>query len=358
MSARRRSERSRWLCLLLTLGACTDAPEPAAVADASQGAVQDAGIMEARDAAEPSEGGTFIEPASVLALLPKPGDDRPFFLSATGLYRDIRAKSLHPRAHAFTPSFPLWSDGSEKQRWLILPRDTTIDVRDRERWTLPIGTLAFKEFRSGTQRLETRLVARTGPGEDDYWMGAFIWNEDESDALFSINGASNVRGTMHDVPKAQSCGTCHRGAPERFLGLSTVQRPTLPSALLSPAALPSFTAPGNALESAALGYLHANCAHCHNPNGSARPDTDLDLRLRASDRTPGETLIYTTTLDIPLQYFAATKDARRVIARDLANSALVVRMRERGNRTQMPALASKLIDAQGITVVEAWISQL
>ena len=25
--------------------------------------------------------------------------------------------------------------------------------------------------------------------------------------------------------------------------------------------------------------MHANCAHCHNPKGTARPDTDMNLRL-------------------------------------------------------------------------------
>jgi hypothetical protein len=29
---------------------------------------------------------------------------------------------------------------------------------------------------------------------------------------------------------------------------------------------------------AALGYLHANCGHCHNQNGTSWPDTQMMLR--------------------------------------------------------------------------------
>lgn len=349
--------------MLFGLTACGTRDDDAAIQDggrirtpeAAPPVAADAGVSATDAALVESD---VVEPDAVLKLLPAAGDPAPFLLSATGLYRDIRQKRLHPRANAFTPMFPLWSDGSDKQRWVIVPEGTSINVRDPEHWVFPIGTLAFKEFRVGGQRLETRLVARTGPGQEDYWMGSFVWNEDEGDAVFSPTGASNVRGTTHDVPKAQNCGACHRGAPARFLGLSTVQQPSVPAALLTPAGAPTFTAPGNEAEAAALGYLHANCAHCHNPGGSARPDTDLDLRLRTSDREPSETLLYATTINVPLQYFLAPKNARRVIARDLVNSALVVRMRERGDRTQMPALATEMVDAEGVALVEAWISQL
>ena len=59
--------------------------------------------------------------------------------------------------------------------------------------------------------------------------------------------------------------------------------------------------PGNAVTSAALGYLHANCGHCHNPGGTARPDTDMDLRLAVSDAQPEDTAAYRSTIGIELQ---------------------------------------------------------
>src|SRR5262245_24612738 len=70
------------------------------------------------------------EPEQSMVQLPASDDRRPFFLSQVGLYRDILSKTISTRSIAFTPVFPLWSDGSEKQRWLIVPPGRTIDVRD------------------------------------------------------------------------------------------------------------------------------------------------------------------------------------------------------------------------------------
>lgn len=297
------------------------------------------------------------EPGAVIARLPARDTVEAFYLSQTGLYRDIRQKTLSANAVEFTPSYPLWSDGAEKRRWLILPAGSRIDTSDPERWRFPVGTLAFKEFKLGDRRLETRLIARTGAGDDDVWMGAFVWNADESDARFEPKGASNVQDTQHDVPTTRNCETCHRGDPTRLLGLTAIQRPTLPTALFS-TQIPLFTAPGDPREAAALGYLHGNCAPCHNPSGSARPDTDLDLRLRLSDRTPHDALAYTSTVGVALQYFGAAPGTMRVVPGAADRSALLLRMRERGNKTQMPPIASEQVDLQGSATIQAWIEGL
>ena len=41
---------------------------------------------------------------------------------------------------------------------------------------------------------ETRLIERFGPERDDYWMGAFLWEADGTDALIVEQGASDVLG--------------------------------------------------------------------------------------------------------------------------------------------------------------------
>src|SRR3954468_10090688 len=55
-------------------------------------------------------------------------------LSETGLYTDIATGELAPGVLLFTPRFPLWSDGSEKQRWLLLPNGTQIDTSNMDDW--------------------------------------------------------------------------------------------------------------------------------------------------------------------------------------------------------------------------------
>ena len=286
--------------------------------------------------------------------LPDPDASQPFWLSETRLYRDIERKQLATDLYAFEPRFALWSDGAEKQRWLRLPEGTVIDSSDPEHWQFPVGTMVFKEFALQGKRLETRLIARTGPGRDDYWMGAFAWNEDESDARWLPDGAQNVRGTEHDIPKRKQCFTCHDGEPGRVLGFSALQKPDVDRRRLT------HTVPELALhdELEALGYLHANCAHCHNPSGSARPDTDMNLRLSLDAAHPEDTATYRTTVGVAMQYFEHTGAELRVQAGGAAHSGVIVRMNDRGPETQMPPLATEQVDEVGIRAVRAWIERL
>ncbi|HWO08617.1 MAG TPA: hypothetical protein VNN80_04035 [Polyangiaceae bacterium] len=282
----------------------------------------------------------------------------PLWLSQTGLYDDIATQRFAGDLHEFRPRYALWSDGLEKRRWLHLPSGTQIDDRDADHWQLPVGALAFKEFSRNGQRLETRLIARLGPGERDYWMGAFVWNPEQSDALFAPEGRDNALGSGHRVPSVQNCGACHHGAPGRVLGLSAVQAPELPRGWLRMPQQEPFVPPGNDTTRAALGYLHANCAHCHNPRGSARPDADLDLQLSVSDRTPEQTRAYQTAVGKPLQRFRAPGQRSRVARREPDASALLGRMSQRGDSAQMPPLGSGAVDLAGVALVRAWIESL
>lgn len=290
--------------------------------------------------------------------LPRPGEAGELWLSQTGLYRDIESKQVAPDLREFVPAFPLWSDGLDKRRWLRLPPGARIDTTDMDHWQFPAGTMVFKEFSQGGRRIETRLIARTGSGPRDYWMGAFVWNDDESDARFVPQGQVDARGTQHDVPNIKNCATCHNGEPGRVLGFSAVQQPGVAPALLSEPPPRPFAPPGDAATSAALGYLHANCGNCHNPHGSARPDTDLDLRLSVADRTPEVTAAYRTAVGKPLQSLQATPFRLRIKPRAPESSALLHRMTERGTRSQMPPLATEKVDRAGLDMVRAWIDAL
>ncbi|HMJ14048.1 MAG TPA: hypothetical protein VK524_21670, partial [Polyangiaceae bacterium] len=276
----------------------------------------------------------------------------------TGLYRDIGKKTIAPDLLPFEPEFVLWSDAADKRRWLRVPAGQRIDTTDPDHWQFPVGTMLFKEFSSAGKLLETRLIARTGPGPNDYFMGAFIWNEDESDALFVADGQQNVRATAHDVPTTKNCGTCHNGEPGRILGFSAVQRPGAPAALLTAASSNAFTAPGNDVTRAALGYLHANCGNCHNPNGSAWPDTDMNLRLFIAESRPEDTRIFQSTVGVDLQNNVMPELEKRIVAHAPDQSAVLYRMQQRGPDTQMPPLATEIVDTEGVSTVKAWIESL
>src|SRR5688572_1467135 len=156
--------------------------------------------------------------AEVDAALPAP--TVPTMLADTGLFAAGSTSQLAPGVRAYTPRYGLWADGAEKERWFYLPEDTQIDSSDMDYWTFPIGTKAWKLFTRDGKKLETRLLWKTEAG----WLrAAYAWNDGESAAVLTPNGAENVRGTTHDIPNRTACNTCHEGLPDRLLGVSAVQ---------------------------------------------------------------------------------------------------------------------------------------
>jgi len=91
-------------------------------------------------------------------------------LSKTGLFSDISSGTIADGVSAYRPQFQLWSDGAEKRRWIALPPCTTIDTSDMDDWEFPSGTKVWKEFGIAGKRIETRLLIKQGPGDDD-WVG-------------------------------------------------------------------------------------------------------------------------------------------------------------------------------------------
>ncbi len=302
---------------------------------------------------------------------PTPDGAGPYLLSEAGLYSDMAKKLLAADLIPFAPEHVLWADGATKRRWLQLPPGEKIDTSNMDHWTFPVGTRAWKEFSRDGKPLETRLVERTGPGEMDYWMGAFLWKADGSDAVYVPDGATNVLGTDHDVPAAKRCWSCHSGEPGRLLGFSAVQlsRPAGTSATLSslvaaglltapPPPDADYRVPGEGAVRTAIGYLHANCGHCHNPTGIARPDTDMLLRIGTSDRVPEATGAYRTTIGVMLQRFRNAVVSDRIVRASPDQSGVIYRMRERGTNSAMPPLATKHVDMVGVDLVSAWIRGL
>jgi hypothetical protein len=290
-----------------------------------------------------------------------------------GLYSNILSQTFSPGVSEYEPAYALWADGSGKRRFVLLPQGTQIDTSDMDHWQFPVGTKLFKEFALNGQRLETRMIERTADTgqSSDYSLSPFIWLADGCDAVETPQGATDVLGTTHDVPSSNECGSCHGGEPGRVLGFSAIQLsksgapPTLTSlaqtGLLTnpPPAGTGYPVPGDPATAAALGYLHANCGHCHNPNGVYPADRmSMILRLNVADTTPEATTIWSTTVNVPTQWFRAPGIVDRVAADDPNASAIPYRMDNRGNVAQMPPLATKTVDSVGLATVQAWISSL
>ena len=307
----------------------------------------------------------------------------PADLRCTGLYGDWEARTLACGVHAYVPAFELWSDGAEKERYMALPAGARIDMSDPDDFIYPVGTRFWKTFYvgpEGQQHLgETRFLRKDELG----WVyTTYIWNEDGTEAIQHNEGLENLHGTGHGVPSREQCKACHSGRIDFVLGWDLL--------MLGPGAsgitrewllendlidglpmgldLSSAAIPGDEVEKAALGYLHANCGvSCHNEtvNATGRP-SGLFLRLEVGELTS------------PLDSDAVSSGVNRApspnaeltgleipdggyydfMPLDPERSLSVVRMRVRGSETAMPALGTHLVDEEGVAIVSAWIEQM
>ena len=293
----------------------------------------------------------------------------PALLSATGLYRDIATKALAAGVLPFAPQFPLWSDGAEKRRWVHLAGCAKIDTSDMDRWQVPVGTKIWKEFSFGGARVETRYLHRWGPDRSDYVFQAYQWDLGATDATpVPRDGVKDANGTLHDIPGEWECVVCHGHAPERVLGLSAIQLshagPGLTLASLGAAGrltVPSadLRVPGDATARAALGYLHGNCAHCHNLSVEGETFTrPFSLELLTTATTVEQTDAVATAVGVAPEKFVHPGISARIAPGAPAKSAVAYRMSARGSPDAMPALGSELVDPAGLATITAWIGAL
>lgn len=297
----------------------------------------------------------------------------PSLLSQECLYSDLSTRTLRPDVVEYAPAYGLWSDGAAKRRFILLPPGAQIDSNDMDHWQFPVGTTVFKEFALDGGALETRMIRRNSLASTDYTMVSFIWKADGSDAVATSAGQSNVLGTEHDVPSSTQCRGCHDGEPGRVLGFSAVQlskaddgvslKMLATNGLLTapPPRGEDYPAPGNSVQAEALGYLHANCGHCHNPNGEAWQFVKQDLRLRISERDPAQTQTALTTINKKTQAIFGTQATYRVVPKDPAQSDVYLRMNKRDTGwfpPNMPPLGTEHVDPEGTAAVKAWIDGL
>jgi cytochrome c553 len=309
----------------------------------------------------------------------------PVRLSQTGLWEPGRPGVIAAGNRAFSPQYPLWSDGAAKRRWVYLPAGTTIDATDVHAWRFPVGTKFWKEFAFGGRKVETRLLWKA---TRERWIAAaYVWNEEQTDAALApeagVPGVVEIApGRRHGIPSRADCGACH-GAELEPLGFGALQlstdrdrnaihgEPLAPgmvtlatldaSGLLAPAR-PDLVADPPRIRArdprtrAALGYLAANCGHCHDRSGEISanlpplgwPDVAAD-----GDAVARALVGRATRWQMP-----GASGAGGVAIHPGApdQSALVARMRSRRPSSQMPPLGTVVRDQQALDVITAWIA--
>ena len=227
-------------------------------------------------------------------------DHFPKLLSATGCVDPTDPSKPATGLIPYDVNSPLWSDGADKQRWFAIPDGKTITITDTNDWDLPIGSVAVKTFAVGGHRIETRLFMRH---DDGNWAGyTYEWNADGKDATLLEGGKTKAVGSSQvwAYPSRNQCIQCHSKAAGGTLGLETAQlnrdnvyaatnRISNQLATLDhigmfaaplpqpPEAAPRLSPPSgtDSLELRSRAYLHANCAHCHQPMGGGQGTMDL-----------------------------------------------------------------------------------
>ncbi|MCW5661151.1 MAG: hypothetical protein KIT60_25905 [Burkholderiaceae bacterium] len=295
-------------------------------------------------------------------------DALPERLSDTGLYAAGSTQLVRPGVLPFAPHYPLWSDGADKRRWIALPPGTSIDATQADAWQFPPGTKLWKEFSHAGRRIETRTIERLPDGSWRY--ATYLWNGDGSDAVLApargVAGwpVAQAPGGRYAVPSRTDCTGCHESTATPVLGFNALQLPlnewvergsvrNLPSALQQQ---PPQIAARSATERAALGYLHANCGHCHNRSGAGVP-LRLTLAQSAAQPEASRSDVLGSVLAVAGRFRTpAWPHATNLIEPGApGRSTLALRMRSRDARLQMPPLGTDIADDEGLRLVERWI---
>src|SRR5690554_5760351 len=286
----------------------------------------------------------------------------------------------------------LYSDHSSKLRFIVLPDGEKITFHETEMWEYPVGTTIVKTFYfpddlrapDGERRLvETRLMRRD---ENDWSTHTYLWDEEQSEAASFLAGKNvdvsyigedgEAVDAKYRIPSRSDCRNCHASGNKTVpLGPRTRQLNRLNDYGDGPvnqlehfAALGMFDAqippvdtmdklidPKDTsfpLEQRARTYLDGNCAHCHNPGGSAR---NSGLYLNIDEEQP----MAWGRCKTPV----AAGNGAGGLFYDIypgkpEESIMIYRMDSMEAGVKMPELPLTTIDHFGVDLVSEWIAAM
>jgi hypothetical protein len=280
----------------------------------------------------------------------------PARLSEVGLYPDLQDVSrVSARALAYEPAWPLWSNGSDKTRHVVLPADAMLDAGESP-WSFPVGTVFFKTFAFEDGPVETRLLRIT---EDDVDYATYLWDEEGDAILLDGRTATEVRVRLdgdtfeHEVPSHRQCRECHESAAERVLGFNAWQLDAEQlDALQDAFEMPPSSEPIEHDERATrevMGYVAANCAHCHNAGSGSNNAFDLRPNVFLDNTIERET------------ESSAAGEGVRIVPGDADRSVLYLALTGQDNGTgidPMPPLGVQRRDQDAAMMIAEWIDGL
>ncbi|MFM5885322.1 MAG: SO2930 family diheme c-type cytochrome [Novosphingobium sp.] len=263
---------------------------------------------------------------------------------------------------------PLWSDGAEKLRFVYVPPGQKARAQGDGLLDLPVGSALVKTFKMNGRLIETRVLLHRAEG----WVGLpYLWNAEQTEARLVLAGArltlTGPGGQAIDyaVPNKNQCKECHASG-----GAVTPIGPKARN--LAAEWLTAFRKAGRLdkvpavsrrvplwedrakvpVADAARGWLDANCAHCHKPDGAAS-NSGLYLGWDVTDRA---------ALGINKRPVAAGRGsgtfAFDVVPGDPDHSILAYRLASLEGGVAMPELGRASVDPAGLAIVRAWITMM
>jgi uncharacterized repeat protein (TIGR03806 family) len=298
----------------------------------------------------------------------------PSQLSGWGCFQDGDVTAFSSHVIPYNINALLWSDHADKGRFMAIPDGKTIDVDDEGRFELPVGSVVGKHFRLGGKLIETRLLLHH---EQPFgWKGyTYEWNGLETDAtLLEDAKDKEVDGQNWHYPGRAECDACHTAIAGSTLGpeigqlnrffvypgtgveanqLITLQNINVLTETLSEEEKSTLyyaiDDTAYSAERRSRSYLHANCAHCHQPGGTGGGNMDLRMATSLKDTGICNIAPQGATLGLANPLIVAPGDPD--------HSILVKRMEDLGGY-RMPPLATSVTDTQAIAVIREWISGL
>ncbi len=329
----------------------------------------------------------------VVEAPPKPaGKPLPLVLSDTQCFADLKTLDPAPGVLPYEVNVPLWSDGAGKGRYLVLPpgaKPGTLPIAVPEdpyaSWDLPVGTLLVKHFALGETSVpaETRFMRRD---VDGWKFFTYRWRADRSDAdllpggggqaeFDIVLGGQPTKQTWR-YPMMADCASCHHAAGSfsaQVLGVQTAQLNrtvtwngvAVPNQVLALRdaglvaagnftniyfhSLPDLTnIKSPALEARA--WIHANCSHCHRPQGAAPSDMDLRFGTPLGQTHACGVAAQNGTVNGATQLLQPGKPAESVLWQRLTHTP--------GDGLFMPQLAVTVAQPGAVDLVQMWITGL
>jgi uncharacterized repeat protein (TIGR03806 family) len=285
----------------------------------------------------------------------------------------------------YTLNTPLFSNYSEKLRFVKIPQGKTVTFNDSVVFDFPVETVLIKNFyypddfrklEKGRRILETRLLVKDESGWQAY---PYIWNDEQTEAYYDpagetktisyINASGKKINTKYVIPNKNQCKGCHISNSKMMpIGPSARQ---LNSFLSNKNQLDSWREMGlltgvpeqskisklavwddvksGDLNTRARAYLDANCGHCHSRSG---PASTSGLFLNIHENDPSHLGINKS----PVAAGRGAGDLRfDIVPGDPDHSILLFRMKTNDPAIAMPEIGREQIHKEGVDLIAEWI---